>query len=126
MYSYLDNLTFQLSLKSDDYKDENEYSPIIFDYFEILKEREKYFEASKWIELKNKSIEIKNFKTFYFNNHKLPLNMNYLSWGEIHLDMDDLKVITFNDQVLIITKKSETHFEIKVSSSKNKDLKFTF
>ena len=47
LYSYLDNLTFQLSLKSDDYKDENEYSHIIFDYFEISKEHEKYFEESR-------------------------------------------------------------------------------
>lgn len=121
--SYLDYVSFQLSLKSEDYKNEEEYNYIIFDYFEIPKDKENYFKESRWDELK--FIKIRKLKTFLFDKYLLPINMNYLSWGEVYLDTDSVKIVIVKDYHFIITKK-EKSFEIKMSSLKNKDIKFIF
>ena len=81
-----------LSIKSNDYT-ETSFDSIIFDFFLIEKDKEKYY-ADKWSELKN---EIPQVKFSKFSNgsitNKLPLNREYLTWGNVILNTKNMKKI---------------------------------
>lgn len=77
-----------LSIKSNDYID-SYFDEIIFDYFIIDSDKEKYY-IDKWSEIKSERI----VKLEKFTNSTislfLPLNRDYLTWGEIivlHLNL---------------------------------------
>jgi hypothetical protein len=81
---YLEFLNHILEFKSDNYKEEDDYNEIIFNYLPIPHEREHQFNESKWIDLTKK--EIVKLKLSNFNNYKLPQNNNYLTWGKIFVN----------------------------------------
>ena len=80
---YFDYCLAHLSLKSNDYLD-SFFSIIIFDYFIIEKNREKFY-IDKWSELKPEPKP----KLEKFGNSTitvcLPLNRDYQSWGKLYL-----------------------------------------
>ena len=108
LLQYLDYVKFQLSNKSEDYKNEADYTHIIFDYFVISKDKEAHFNESNWKELSSLSIKPK-LKTFIFEKANLPVNMDYNSWGFLHTYTDDMRVIFGNDSLYTIKKINENN-----------------
>ena len=125
LLQYLDYVKFQLSNKSEDYKNEADYTHIIFDYFVISKDKEAHFNESNWKELSSLSIKPK-LKTFIFEKANLPVNMDYNSWGFLHTYTDDMRVIFGNDSLYTIKKINENKYEIKMSPLINPSIQIVF
>ena len=83
-----------LSLKSNDYRDKA-FSSIIFDYLLIDKKDEKHF-IKKWTVLNIESpkpIKLESFSNSIITV-TLPMNRDYLSWGNIMHNSPTIKIIT--------------------------------
>ena len=121
---YIDYIKNILSIKSNDYS-ELAISEIIFDYFIIDKNREKYY-STKWSEIREDAVVKLGKFTNSTITHFIPLNQSYMSWGNIILNLDHLIIISVTDFIykIYVQDKSLKHYKIEVI--KGKDLLLTF
>ena len=111
-----------LSIKSNDYTNKP-ISNLIFDYFLIEEDKEKYY-TSKWLELKVvKPIKLEKFTNSTISVH-LPLNRNYRTWGKVILDLDKFLIIQGLNYLFKITHNINNVDSIEIFKNNNKI--FTF
>ena len=111
-----------LSIKSNDYTDKP-ISNLIFDYFLIEEDKEKYY-TSKWSELKTTiPIKLEKFTNSTISVH-LPLNRNYRTWGKVILDLDKFLIIQGLNYLFKITHSINNVDSIEIFKNNNKI--FTF
>ena len=87
---YISNL---ISMRGNEYK-ESVIDNLIFDYFLIDKDREKYY-TKNWVTLKEENTKYALFELDKVN-HYLPSNRDYLSWGNVRLNTPELKIVYGN------------------------------
>ena len=87
MDNYIEFVKSQINLLSEEYKDEDNYQLIVFQYFQIPKSRWSQFPESKWTHINRKPSVTLKIEDFH-NKYKIPLNMNYDSWGNVIFKLD--------------------------------------
>ncbi len=125
LLEYFNYIYHVLSIKSDEYQNDFILN-IIFNYFIIEVDKEKYFLENRDLIIPKDKIPLKLEK---FSNgtitHNLPLDMNYQNWGWILHDSDNSLIILNNDNYVYNIFNNNDHFLIRISKNKNDILSFT-
>ena len=114
--SYINYCNKSLSRKSNDYSEDLVIS-VNFNFFLIEKSREKYY-IDKWQELSNIDKGPQQIRLLKFSNssvaHKMPANRDYLNWGLIVNNSDELLIISSNNYLYKITGALAANSSIEV------------
>jgi hypothetical protein len=100
--AYLKYINNVLSLKSNNYLAIDSPVEVIFNFFLIEKDREKYY-TDKWSTLPlahTKPIKLEKFEFTLGGSYSLPPNQDYTNWGLVLPSRDNVLIVTDNNRFI--------------------------